>query len=451
MNQDLNREPATGAPDCTECSPAPGTGPRAMSRRSMLQAGTALGLIGAAGSEAVLTRYAFAEPGPRSRVLNATPVPIEAAADVLVVLSLRGGFDGMSAVVPAADPDYVRLRPTVSIPASRLHRLDSTFGLHPALGPLMPYWRNGTLAFVQAVGQREATRSHFSAMSEMERAAPGTSLRTGWIDRMVGALGSASTFSATQLGGSSLPQALVGPNPELVVDAVDSFKISSAWNESEGARWNAALSALHETTPAAAAAPARSALAAVGTTSRLAQAGYRPAGGAVYPAGDLGSALRDVARLIKARIGLQVACVDYGAWDLHADMGGVDVGGMTSRLTELGTALAAFATDLGPTLSEVTLVTLSEFGRRVAENGSGGTDHGHGNAVLMLGGGVVGGRVHGRWPGLTDATLVDGDLPSLIDYRALLAEVLADRCGVGGVARVFPGLEWTPVGVTRSR
>jgi uncharacterized protein (DUF1501 family) len=177
-----------------------------------------------------------------------------------------------------------------------------------------------------------------------------------------------------------------------------------------------------------------------------------PANGAVYPEdSDLGRALRDVVRLIRAKVGLQVACVDFGDWDMHEDVGAPDRGRLHDHLDELARCLAAFATDLGPLLDDLTLVTLSEFGRRVEENGSGGTDHGHGNAVLLLGGGVVGGTVHGRWPGLADADLVDGDLAGATDYRQLLAEVLTARCGVGSVASVFPGLTPAPLGVVRPR
>jgi uncharacterized protein (DUF1501 family) len=177
-----------------------------------------------------------------------------------------------------------------------------------------------------------------------------------------------------------------------------------------------------------------------------------PANGAAYPKdSDLGKALRDVARLIRAKVGLQVACVDFGDWDMHEGMGTPDDGRLHDHLDELARCLVAFATDLGPLLDDLTLVTLSEFGRRAQENGSGGTDHGHGNAVFLLGGGVVGGTVHGRWPGLSDADLVGGDLAGATDYRQLLAEVLTARCGVASVGDVFPGLAPSPVGVVRPR
>lgn len=170
-----------------------------------------------------------------------------------------------------------------------------------------------------------------------------------------------------------------------------------------------------------------------------------------YPKGGLGDALHDVARLVKANVGLRVATVDFGNWDMHADLGRSDAGWMHDQLTQLSGALAAFATELGTDLNRVTLITLSEFGRRVEQNGSGGLDHGHGNAVLLLGGGVAGGTVYGRWPGLAEAALVDGDLAGTTDYRAVLSEVLSRRCGVAAARTVFPGFAAAPLGVVRAR
>jgi len=420
------------------------SGSQGVSRRSVLRgmaAAAGLGVAHAAAGEGSGVRYAYAASGY--------------AGDVLVVLSLRGGFDGLSAVVPAADPDYLRLRPTVGIPVSRLLPLNATFGLHPALAPLMPFWRNGTLAAVHAVGQPDPTRSHFEAMAELERAAPGTGLRTGWLDRTIGLTASGSgsgvnPFQATQIGWGGVTGALVGPNPELVMSSVDGFELSGAWDDAERARWATALTSLHQGAPATVANPAASALAALSTTATLKTAGYTPENGASYPDDDLAKGLRDVARLVKARVGVQVACLELGDWDMHQDMGTPDAGRLTDNLTKLAGGLAAFATDLGPTrMNRVTVVTLSEFGRRVEENGTGGTDHGHGNAVLLLGGGVVGGTVHGRWPGLSDAQLVDGDLAGATDYRLILGEILTKRCGVASTSSIFPGLTGTPLGVVR--
>jgi uncharacterized protein (DUF1501 family) len=175
------------------------------------------------------------------------------------------------------------------------------------------------------------------------------------------------------------------------------------------------------------------------TARALQEAGYTPANGARYPDTELGHALSDIARLIKANVGLQVAAVDYGDWDMHAGMGDTDSGWMHDHLTELSSALAAFSTDLGSAMNDVTLVTLTEFGRRVEENGSGGTDHGYGQVVFLLGGGVRGGVVHGTWPTLAPDALLDGDLHATTDYRSILAEVLEKRCGAGAVNAVLPG------------
>jgi uncharacterized protein (DUF1501 family) len=288
-------------------------------------------------------------------------------------------------------------------------------------------------------------------MAELERAAPGTGLRTGWLDRTLGLTAPApSPFAATQLGWGGVTGALVGPNPELVMSSVDGFELNAAWDDGERRRWTAALTALHRGAPAAISGPASGALAAIGTTATLKAAGYTPENGAAYPDSGLAKGLRDVARLVKARVGLKVACLDQSDWDMHVDMGTSDAGRLVDNLAALAGALAAFATDLGPArMAGVTVVTLSEFGRRVEQNGSGGTDHGHGNAVLLLGGGVAGGKVYGRWPGLADDQLVDGDLAGTTDYRLILGEILTKRCGVGSASAVFPGLTGTPLGVVR--
>jgi uncharacterized protein (DUF1501 family) len=325
------------------------------------------------------------------------------------------------------------------------------FGLHPALAPLKPFWDNGTFGAVHAVGQVNPTRSHFQAMQSIEQAAPGSSLRSGWLDRTVGLRDAGTAFQSTQLGTTQVSQALSGPNPELSMSGITGFDLGGAWDADQRTRWTKALTGLHAEAPAVIAAPARAALGAVTTTSTLAATDYLPAGGAAYPGqSPLGDALKDVARLIKAGVGLQIACVDEGDWDMHAGLGRSDAGWMHDQLTELGAALAAFATDLGPDFGRVVLVTLSEFGRRVGENASGGVDHGHGNAVLMLGGGIAGGRVHGSWPGLADGELVDGDRAGTTDYREILAEILTKRCGLSTPAAVFPGLEGRPPGVAKS-
>ena len=419
------------------CPATPG-----ISRRSFLKAAGAAGVVAGLASEGMFTRLAF----------GATPY----VGDVLVVLSLRGGMDSLQAIVPATAEQYdhyASWRPNIAVPVDLLLQLDGRFGMHPALQPLQPIYDSGSLGIVQAVGMAQPNRSHFSAMEEMERAAPGTSLRTGWLDRVLGLREGGSPFQATQLGSNSAASAFLGPAPELALWNIDDFDLSGAWDATEEARWDTALRSVHDGAPPVIAAPALTALDALSTASQLREAGYTPANGAVYPSTGLGDALRDVARLIKADVGLQVAAVDYGDWDMHVGQGGVDGGWMVDHLTELGSALAAFASDLGSTMGDVTMVTLTEFGRRVEENGSGGTDHGFGQAVLVMGGGVRGGQVHGMWPGIAPADLVDGDLDATTDYRNLLAEVLEKRCGAtsGDVAGIFPGITSDRLDVVQQR
>ncbi|MEX0754606.1 MAG: DUF1501 domain-containing protein [Actinomycetota bacterium] len=407
-----------------------------ITRRTFLKAAGAAGALTIA-SEAYATRYAFADAAY--------------TGDVLVVLSLRGGFDGLQAIVPAADPDYLDRRPNVGIPANALLQLDATFGMHPALAPLKPLYDAGTLGFVHAVGQAEPNRSHFEAMEEMERAAPGASTRTGWIDRVLGGRGEGTPFQGVQMGSTMPAHAFTGPSPELAMWSVNGFGLDAAWDENERDRWDHALRRMYQDARAALAAPAQVALEAMSTTADLQEQTYVPANGVVYPNTDLGRALKDVARLIKAQVGLQVACVDYGDWDMHAGMGDVDGGWMVDHLDELSTALAAFAQDLGTQMDDVTLVSLTEFGRRIEENGSGGTDHGFGQLVFLLGGGVRGGQVHGQWPGLADDDLIDGDLNGTTDYRRILAEILEDRCGAGSLSDVFPDLGSERLNVVQAR
>lgn len=414
----------------------PHEAPTGVSRRMFLKgAGTAVlaGLM----SEGLSTRVAFA----------ATPY----SGDTLVVLSLRGGFDGLNAIVPVGDPDYLTWRPNIGIPMNAGLQLDPTFALHPAMGSLKPFYDAGTFGIVQAVGMAQPNRSHFSAMEEMERAAPGTSTRTGWLDRVLGLRDTTTAFQGTQMGSSMASPAFVGNSAELAMWSVDSFGLDAAWDDAELAKWDAALRGIYDGAPDLLGAPATSALGALATTSTLQAAGYTPANGAAYPDSDLGNAMKDVARLIKADVGLQVAAVDYGDWDMHSGMGTVDSGWMYDHLTELSNALSAFATDMGTQMNDVTLVTLTEFGRRVEENGSGGVDHGFGQAVMLLGGGVVGGQVHGVWPTLAPNALIDGDLNSTTEYRVVLAEILEKRCGAGSLTDVFPGIGSERLGIVTPR
>jgi uncharacterized protein (DUF1501 family) len=288
-------------------------------------------------------------------------------------------------------------------------------------------------------------------MAEMERAAPGTSLRSGWLDRTLGIRDAGTSYQGVQMNATVPAASLMGRTPELAMLSVDDFKLSGISDAHDRARWRRALADMNANAPSQMAAPARTALQALSTATQLQREGYVPRAAASYPNTELGKAMRDVARLVKSAAGLQVACIDYGDWDMHAGTGTVDEGWLHDHLSELARAMAAFAIDLGPVLNRVTLLTLTEFGRRVKENGSGGSDHGHGQAVLLLGGGVDGGKVHGQWPGLAESALVDGDLAGTTDYRSVLAEALEKRCGAGSLTEVFPSLPAERVGAFKAR
>jgi uncharacterized protein (DUF1501 family) len=395
-------------------------------------AATLTGLVG----EGLSTQLAFADAAYNG--------------DTLVVLSLRGGFDGLSAIAPIGDTDYYKARPTIALPKSQVIAGDGTFGLHPALAPLLPMWSGGNLAAVHAVGQADPSRSHFAAMDAMENAAPGSADRSGWLDRMLGGTGAHGPLAGVALGHAMPARLLAGPAPSVSLDTVDAFLLAG---DSPKRPMAAALRSMYADAPDLLAAPARAADAALAATTSLRAKSYTPANGASYPSTPLGDALKDVARLIKSNIGLAAAAVDQGDWDMHDALGIATKGQrMYDNLTELSTALAAFAADLGPDgMKKVTLVTISEFGRRVAENGSHGTDHGHGNAMLLMGGGVRGGKVYTKWPTLSPAALTDGDLTSTTDYRSVLGEILQKRCGFGDVSKVFPGATPSSFGLAAAR
>jgi uncharacterized protein (DUF1501 family) len=404
----------------------------AVTRRGLLGAAALTGLAGAGLS----TQMAFGAPGY--------------SGDTLVVLSLRGGFDGLSAIAPIGDPDYYQARPAIALPKSQVLAGDGSFGLHPALAPLQSLWQGGKLAAVHAVGQPNPTRSHFAAMEAMENAAPGTSIRSGWLDRMLGTTGASGPLAGVSLGGAMPARLMAGPAAEVSMASIDSFTLAG---DSAKRPLAAALRAMYADAPPAQAGAALAADRALTATAGLRGTAYTPANGATYPGTDLGAALRDVARLIKAKAGLVTAAVDCGDWDMHEGLGTAVKGQrMHDNLTDLALALAAFAADLGPEgLNSVTLLTISEFGRRVQENGSRGADHGHGNAMLLLGGGVRGGKVYAKWPGLAPSALVAGDLAATTDYRAVIGEILQKRCGFGSLSDVFPAVQPSSFGLAVAR
>jgi uncharacterized protein (DUF1501 family) len=380
-------------------------------------------------------------------VFTSTAYGATTDGNVLVVLSLRGGCDGLSLVVPHGDAGYAAARPRIAVPTGSLLAKDAMFGLHPALAPLVPMWTAGRFGAVQAVGLPQPNRSHFAAMEAVEDADPGSSARVGWLNRMVGVVGDDDPVDAVQLGSPLLPTALVGPAPALALDTVRSAKLPGADTAAEEAAVRASLSALWSGQRGSMATAVSRTLQTTTTLAPVASAASGPQNGATYPDVDLGRALKDTAALIRAGVGVQTVTVDHGSWDMHTDLGTIGSGNMRYMLNELASSLAAFFTDLGALGDKVTVVTMSEFGRTVRENGNSGTDHGYGNAMLMLGAGVRGGQVHGTWPGLGSGSLVDGDLAVTNDYRCVLAEVVASRFPTANLSTVFPGLQRTTIGV----
>jgi len=360
----------------------------------------------------------------------------------LVCLFQRGAVDGLNMVVPYGDALYYRERPRIAVPLNRVVRLDDHFGLHPALAPLEDWWNRGNLAVVHAVGSPDATRSHFDAQDYMETGTPGLkSTRDGWVNRHCQhALEHANTPFRAVAFNPQLPRALAGSAPALAIDDLRAFGIQGRPRGRD--RLTAAFEALYgaEATGLVATSSAE-AFEAV-RLLRVADPTQRaPANGAEYPRGRLGRSLEQIAQLIKADLGLEVAFADMGGWDTHVNQG-AEAGQLASRLMELGSGLAAFAADLGERLADVVVLTMSEFGRTVKENGNAGTDHGHATAMLVLGGAVRGRRIAGRWPGLApDARFEGRDLAVTTDFRDLFGEILARHLGQRDLVDVFPGYE----------
>jgi uncharacterized protein (DUF1501 family) len=403
-------------------------------RRFLAGASALLGGVAVSGMVGdIFTQTAYGAPG----------------SNTLVVLSLRGGSDGLSLIVPHGDAGYAAARPTIAVPTGSLLGKDSMFGLHPELKPLLPMWQNGKFAAVHAVGLPVPNRSHFSAMEQVEDADPGSSARVGWLNRMIGGIQPDLPQEGMQLGSAMLPTSLVGPASAISTHQLSDLKLPGGTTAAEQARARSALATMWAKQSSATGKAARAALQVSKTMAGLAK--DAPVGnGAAYPDGDLGKALAAAARVIHAGVGVRVITLDYGGWDHHTDLGTLRQGEFKTRVAELSKAVAAFFTDLGSAGDQVTMITMSEFGRGVRENGVAGAEHGHGNAMLVVGAGVRGGRVHGRWPGLAAGKLVDGDLAVTTDYRQVLSDVVKARFPEASLAKVFPGFpQGASIGVMR--
>ncbi|MGL5826163.1 MAG: DUF1501 domain-containing protein [Nocardioides sp.] len=362
--------------------------------------------------------------------------------NVVVVLSLRGGADGLSIVVPKGDQELLRrMRPQLFVGDDRFSFGDDRFGLHPALAPLKGMWDAGRFGAVHGVGLPVANRSHFEAMNEMEDADPGSVQRVGWINRMISS--DALAEQHLQLGRSLLPLQLYGANPSLAVTGLDRLTLPTVAGADRKLH-----RALRKTWRAK--GPMRKgARQAIRITRRLTDVAATDLASAQekYPVGDLRWVLANTAALIKADVGARVVTIDYGAWDMHQGLGSPQPGNlMYDQLAHLAQSLSTFFEDLGAHANRTTVMTLTEFGRRVAENGS-GTDHGYASATLLLGAGVRGGQVTGPWAGLD--RLEQGDVPLQTDYRSVAWEVMKNRFPEIRRRKVFPNFNPEFVGCMR--
>ncbi len=345
------------------------------------------------------------------------------------------------------DRAYYAARPAIAVPQASLLVRDNMFGLHPGLKPLESTWTAGKFAAVHATGLPQPNRSHFSAIEEIEDADLGSEARTGWINRLIGLDTLRAPLEAVNVGSALLPTSLYGNEPTLSTEHPEDIDLAGPADTEVKQQRRSALGQVWGQERGPLAVGARSSLATTDTLGTTLQDGYRPSSGAAYPVGSFGDAMRDTAQMIKARVGIEVVTLDHGSWDMHSRVGKVDATSpvsMAGMATTLAQGLAAFFADLGVEGDRVTLVTLTEFGRRVTENGTQGLDHGWANSTLLLGAGVRGGRYYGTWPGLDD--LADGDLRVTTNYRSVLSEVVTSRFGVSTSA-VFPNFQPEPVGV----
>ncbi len=368
---------------------------------------------------------------------------------VLAFLFLRGALDGLHAVVPVGEPRYFDLRPQLAPARGDLLDLGVPgFALHSALEPLLPFWREGSLAIVHAAGSPDPTRSHFDAQDFLELGTPGVKgTPDGWLARSLrnAAARAPSPLEAVAVS-PRLPRALEGAPGALAFASLDQLRLHPLAGAPGGQRGRteaqAAFEALYaEPGGEPLATSGQEAFAALQLLERkLGAAAPKPA--ADYPPGPLANALRQLAQLVKADVGLRVGCVDAGGWDTHAGQPGQ----LANNLRQLALALAAFERDLGPCARDVMLVAATEFGRTVRQNGANGTDHGHGSVAFVLGGDVRGGQIYGRWPGLRDDQLYEGrDLAVTTDLRSVLAAAAQAQLGVRDLRRVFPGFEGGPL------
>jgi uncharacterized protein (DUF1501 family) len=399
----------------------------------------------------MMTRRIFLKNGSLALVsLGFAPAFVARAAQasqarkkILVTIFQRGAVDGLNMIVPYGEKAYYSSRPSIAIPRPGQNEgavdLDGFFGLHPRMAALQPYFQNKSLAIVHACGSHDETRSHFDAQDYMESGTPGLkSTRDGWLNRYLHAKEheNASPFRAVALA-PQLPRTLQGTEPALAIGQLSQFGVRAGMatemmSNSFEAQYAAAADSLLAPT-------GKEAFDAVKMMKVADPASYSPANNADYPRSGFGEAMKQIAQLIKADLGLEVAFTELGQWDHHANEGSTQ-GQIANRLDDFARGIASFAQDLGERMADVMVVTMSEFGRTVKENGNRGTDHGHGNAMLVLGGDVRGGKVYGKWPGLEQNQLWQGrDLAITTDFRDVFTEAVMGHLGAKDISKIFPG------------
>lgn len=410
---------------------------KGFSRRQVLAGGLGMG-VAALGAQLITSRVSYAQAAGAGAAAEGA-----AGGRTLVVVFLRGGMDGLSVLVPADDPKLLTWRPDIAVRAGNLMRMDSRFGLHPALGALKPMIDRGRVAAVPDISTPVLTRSHFQAQDCLERGGTGSGETRGWLDRVLEQAGAGTTFRSLS-ATSNLTRSLTGVTKSVVARNPGEFQFRSP--EDLKQRTRDALEALYTGVEHPVALHARIALDVDAQAATVAAAqNARPD---PYPKGGFGQELRLLSTLIQEEMGVRVATVDIGGWDMHTGVGNVDKGDMKKMLTELGDGLAAFFTDLGDKADSTTVILMSEFGRRVDQNGSGGVDHGHGGLAIALGAGVRGG-VYGDWRGLDESVLADKDLPGVNDFRDFLSEIVQGTVGLSAAqtSTVFDGWKAKPLGL----
>jgi len=407
-----------------------------LSRRIFLR-NSALAMVGVGAAPLWLQRAALAKDAPGRR------------NKVLVAIFQRGAADGLNIVIPHGEQRYYDLRPTISVPrpnaavpADSAIDLDGFFGLHPSLASLKPLWDRQELAIVHATGSPDPTRSHFDAQDYMESGTPGLKATPdGWLNRALPPVtGKPSPVRAVSLG-PVLARTLKGSNSAVAVENLNNFTVRDA------AASKVLESMYGSSQDQILGGTGRETFDAVTLLQSMQKTPYQPAAGANYPRGRFGDSMRQIAQLIKADVGVEVAFADLGGWDHHVNETGprASVGQLANRLDEFGASLSAFYRDLGDRMEDVVVVTMSEFGRTAKENGNRGTDHGHANAMFVMGGPVKGGKVYGKWPGLAPEQLYEErDLALTTDFRDILSEAVRSHLGNTSLKSVFPNYVASP-------